>query len=291
MTWFPLSLLCAFSLATADAATKTWLQGYSARELVLVRFGLTGMLLLPVLFLQGWPRDLPLELWGWMLALVPLEITAMPLYMAAIRDHPLSLTLPYLAFTPVFVVLVAYLVLGETVTAQGFAGIILVVLGAWVLNSRHAERRAWRSWAAPLAAILFEPGSRMMLAVAALYSVTATLGKAAMQYVGPERFGAFYFVILGAVTLALFAAPTPATLVRVWRRPLPVLTVGLSMAVMVYTHFLAIQQVEVAYMIAVKRTSLLFGILYGAILFREQGVGRNLLAGGLMLAGVALILL
>ena len=63
------------------------------------------------------------------------------------------------------------------------------------------------------------------------------------------------------------------------------------MAVMAYTHFLALQQVEVAYMIAVKRTSLLFGILYGALLFKETGLTRRLPAGVLMVAGVALILL
>jgi drug/metabolite transporter (DMT)-like permease len=44
-------------------------------------------------------------------------------------------------------------------------------------------------------------------------------------------------------------------------------------------------------MIAVKRTSLLFGILYGALIFREPGLARRLPAGGLMVAGVALILL
>jgi uncharacterized membrane protein len=59
---------------------------------------------------------------------------------------------------------------------------------------------------------------------------------------------------------------------------------------MVYTHFLAIQQVEVAYMIAVKRTSLLFGILYGVLVFRESGLAARLPAGVLMLAGVMLIL-
>jgi uncharacterized membrane protein len=61
-------------------------------------------------------------------------------------------------------------------------------------------------------------------------------------------------------------------------------------AVMVYTHFLALQQVEVAYMIAVKRTSLLFGILYGALLFHETGLRTRLPAGALMLAGVVTIL-
>jgi uncharacterized membrane protein len=60
---------------------------------------------------------------------------------------------------------------------------------------------------------------------------------------------------------------------------------------MAITHFLAIQQIEAAYMIAVKRSSMLFGILFGAILFNEKGVGSHMTGGGLMLAGVALIAL
>ena len=51
----------------------------------------------------------------------------------------------------------------------------------------------------------------------------------------------------------------------------------------------AVQRVEVAYMIAVKRSSLLFGIIYGALIFRERGLGAHLLAGMLMLGGVFLI--
>jgi drug/metabolite transporter (DMT)-like permease len=42
-------------------------------------------------------------------------------------------------------------------------------------------------------------------------------------------------------------------------------------------------------MIAVKRTSLLFGLLYGAWLFGETGLARNLVAALLMVAGVYLI--
>jgi drug/metabolite transporter (DMT)-like permease len=61
------------------------------------------------------------------------------------------------------------------------------------------------------------------------------------------------------------------------------------MALSVVTHFLALERIEVAYMIAVKRTSLLFGILYGALLFHEQRLTRHLLAGSLMLAGVVIL--
>jgi drug/metabolite transporter (DMT)-like permease len=65
--------------------------------------------------------------------------------------------------------------------------------------------------------------------------------------------------------------------------------VGLATAVMVVTHFLAVEQVEVAYMIAVKRTSLLFGILYGWWWFRERHLARHLAAGAVMVAGVAVL--
>jgi drug/metabolite transporter (DMT)-like permease len=58
---------------------------------------------------------------------------------------------------------------------------------------------------------------------------------------------------------------------------------------MVVTHFLAIAMVEVAYMIAVKRTSLLFGILLGAWLFRDVNFKQHIPAAVIILIGVILI--
>lgn len=291
LDWFSLSLLCALSLASADAATKAWLGGYSAQELTLVRLGVTGLIMTPLLGDLSFLGALPVAFWGWIALLLPLEVAAMLLYMKAIRDHPLALTLPYLAFTPAFVILVGYLLLGERVSLAGGAGIVLVVLGAWLLNLQRAHLTDWRRAAAPLVAIMRQPGSRMMLGVALIYSLTATMGKAAMQYVEPRQFGALYFLLLAVAVLALFAIPRPRVLVALWRRPAAVLIVALCGAAMVYTHFLAIERVEVAYMIAVKRTSLLFGILYGAVFFGERRVTVHLIAGGLMVCGVALIVL
>jgi len=289
MAWLYLSLLCALALATADAATKAWLGDYSARELTLVCFGATGLLMAPLLSGLGPIGDLPLSFWIWIMALVPFEIGAMLLYVKAIRDHPLSLTLPYLAFTPVFVILTGYLLLGEHVDPAGAAGILLVVAGAWLLNQQHARLRDWRTWGAPLTAIVRQPGARLMLTVALLYSFTSAMGKGAMQYLDTEQFGAFYFLLLGVAAVLLLGLPQPRVLVRMWRRPRAVLAVSLLNAAMVYTHFLALQLVEVAYMIAVKRTSLLFGILFGALFFHERGLAVHAYAGSLMLGGVLLI--
>lgn len=291
MSWIALALICAFTLASADAAAKAWLRDLTASELLVVRFCIPGLLMTPLL--TGLPplSELPWAFWGWMAVMLPLEMAAMWLYVAAIRDHPLSLTLPYLAFTPVFVIGVAWLLLGEQVSARGALGILLVVAGSWLLNSAHAHRRNWRGLVAPFMAILDEPGSRRMLAVAALYAFTATLGKGAMRYLPPESFGAFYFALLGIAVALVIVLPRPSRLRGLARRPWAVLAVGGLLGIMVFTHFLAIQRVEVAYMIAVKRTSLLFGILYGALIFRESGMRARLPAGALMLAGVMVLAL
>jgi drug/metabolite transporter (DMT)-like permease len=128
-----------------------------------------------------------------------------------------------------------------------------------------------------------------MLATATIYSVTSVGGKAAMQWMPPEQFGAFYFSVLGAITLALAAVTHPQSL-RISRHGvIPLLVVAGLMAAMVIAHFMALAEVEAAYMIAVKRTSLLFGMLYGAALFGERHLGRHLVAGFLMVAGVAAV--
>ena len=287
MQWLPLTLLSAFCIATADALTRKYLQGYSARELVIIRFGMPGLLLLPLLALQPMP-DLAVEFWYWTAALVPLEVTAMLLYSQAIRDTSLSLTLPYLAFTPVFNTLTGYVLLQERVSATGFSGILLVVFGAWLLNLEHARGERF-DVLAPFRAIVTERGSRLMLITAALYSMTSVLGKGALEYTTPIFFGTLYYVVIGFIVIIVFSIGAKSTVHVLWRQPAAHLAIGVLMGVMVLTHFFAIQHVEVAYMIAVKRISLLFGILYSVLLFHERARVEHFLAGGLMLAGVYLI--
>lgn len=287
MQWLHLTLLSAFCIATADALTRKYLQGYSARELVIIRFGMPGLLLLPLLAIQPMP-SLAIEFWYWMAAVVPLEVIAMLLYSQAIRDTSLSLTLPYLAFTPVFNTLTGYVLLQEQVSLTGFAGILLVVCGAWLLNLEHARGERFDALA-PFRAIITERGSRLMLITAALYSLTSVLGKGALAYTTPVFFGTFYYVLLGFVVMVIFSIGTRSTVHVIWRQPAAHLAIGVFMGVMVLAHFFAIQHVEVAYMIAVKRTSLLFGILYSVLLFHERARVEHFLAGGLMLVGVYLI--
>jgi drug/metabolite transporter (DMT)-like permease len=288
MSWLSLGLICALSLATADALTKKVLLGYSAPELALVRFSWSGILLAPLALARPWPA-LPGAFWMTLAVLIPLELLAIVLYMRAIRDDPLYLTLPYLAFTPVFVAVTGYLVLDERVSVLGTAGILLVVAGAWLLNLHENDVGGGRSWLAPVRAIVRRRGSRLMLSVAFIYSLTSVYGKAAMQYMDPDLFGPLYAVLLGVAAVVLHTLWKPRGIAALWRRPLWHAVIGGLFALMIFTHFLALAQVETAYMITVKRTSLLFGMLYGAWLFKERRLLHNLGAGSLMVLGVLLV--
>jgi drug/metabolite transporter (DMT)-like permease len=286
MTWFTLALACALSLSSADAASKYFFRKAPALDLLAARIVAAAVLLMPLVLSQPLPR-VPPVFWGWLAVLMPLELLAMFLYLRAIRDYPLHLTLPFLAFTPVFNVITGYAVLRESIASSGMAGILLVVVGAYLLNLKRQQN--WRSWFAPLSAFVAEPGARLMLTVAAIYSITSVGGKAAMGYMTPRIFGPLYFVIIGSALFTGMLIVRPSSLAVLYRRPGASLLLGLLMAVMVVTHFLGVARVEVAYFISVKRTSLLFGMAYGAVLFGERDFIRHFLSGTLMVAGVALI--
>lgn len=281
-------MLSALSLASADACSKKFLASYTASEMTLVRFVYSALLLTPLLYCNPLPA-VPLVFWGWLALALPLEILAMLLYMQAIRDSQLALTLPYLAFTPVFTTLAGYLLLDEQISARGFIGILLVVIGAYLLNLEATEAYRWRRVFKPFRAILSDRGARLMLAVAIIYGLTSVIGKIELQFAPPRSFAALYFVLLGLLSLLVFALSDARALPMLGRRPAVHLLIGGLFAAMIVTHFLALGQIETAYMISVKRTSILFGMLYGALLFDERNLLRHLAAAGFMVAGVALI--
>lgn len=129
-----------------------------------------------------------------------------------------------------------------------------------------------------------------MLTVALIYSFTSTFSKAVLHLVPATFLGPFYFSLLGVTAFALASIRSPvSTLKLLWRRPRAHLLIGVFMAGMSLTHFLAMEKVQVAYMIAVKRSSLLFSIAYGAWLFGEERPWQHLAAGVVIVAGIVLI--
>lgn len=284
MIWYGVAILSALSLATADAFTKRYFVHLTAYGMGLSRLLYT----LPWLALC-WPfipQAKPDAVFFTCMAVaLPLEVLAMIWYMQALRVSPLSLSLPFLAFTPIFILGIGWLLLGEMPSAAGIGGILLVVAGSYCLNISEASRGIL----APFRAILTEAGSRLMLGAAFLYAITATLGKLAILHSNPYFFACVYFLAFTALMTALYPWLGKPRGERVAAPPAAGLLVGLAMAVMLFSHMIAISEITVAYMIALKRSSLLFGVLYGVWWFREENVGERLAGAVIMVAGIVLI--
>jgi len=284
MTWLLLALTTAFSLATADALSKRAINTGGVDDLVIVwvREGYAlPFLALAFLFVPVPAVDA--TFWLTVAVLLPLEIAALVLYVKAIDLSPLSLSVPFLALSPVFIVVIAFVFLGERPAPLGIAGIVMITAGAYVLNagaSRHGIL-------GPIRAIAAEPGSVIMIVVSLIYSVTSTLGKVAINHSDPVFFGFFYPFLLTIVLTVVVAWRGRLRLVAA--RPRVFIPIGFFTAAMVITHFLALSLTHVAYMIAVKRMSLVFSVIYGRLLFAEERIPERLVGSAVMAAGVALI--
>jgi uncharacterized membrane protein len=218
---------------------------------------------------------------------LPIEILAIILYTKALKLSPLSLTLPFLSLTPLFLILNSYLILGEKVSTSGAAGILLIVSGSYLLNIGELRKGIFE----PLRAIGREKGSVLMIFVALLYSLTSSLGKMAIENSSALFFGSTYFI---AVNLSF--APIAFIKGRSGIRPfmqqkkyLHLIIPGVFYSIMIIAHMTAISMTKVAYMISVKRVSLLMGIAYGYLLFKEENIKGRFLGALLMLAGFILV--
>eukprot|EP00798_Chlamydomonas_sp_ICE-L_P008149 gene8149-1402_t len=58
------------------------------------------------------------------------------LYQRALHLSPLSLTIPYLSFTPAFLIVTAFIFVGEVPSPSGVAGVSIVACGGYLLSSR-----------------------------------------------------------------------------------------------------------------------------------------------------------
>ena len=289
--WVGLALLCAGFVGTSDALTKRLLSPVKSDE----RFVGWAKLLFsfPWLLLALWKTGCP-PLTGaffvTMAWLIPVDLAAYFCYLRGIRRGPLSLTVPFLAVTPLATVLTGWLILGEQVTPLGFLGVLVVTVGAYVLQLELAAQGLLE----PIKAIFRTPASRSMLTAALIYSVGATLSKRAIQLSSPTAFPFFLETLE-----MMFLVGLARSAVGDWRGFLPAirsqwtlyLLSGMVTSAAILLHAYGILLAPVAYFIAIKRLSLFVSVLYGGLLFGEAKFLQRIVGAGLMLSGAVLIIL
>ncbi len=284
MDWFIYAFICALSVATADAFSKKALIDNDSYFIAWVRFGYAAPIMVFIFPFIDIP-ELDSVFYIITFLLLPLDIIALLLYLKAIKISPLSLTLPFLSLTPVFLIGTSYFILGEVPGKTGFIGIILVAIGAYLLNIHTVNRGFFE----PFKVISKEKGSILMILVAFIFSITSNFGKIAIQHSSPIFFSIFYSILLSVILFLVVSFKTKHVLTKIASQPLLFFFIGISMAIMMITHQKAISLVEVSYMISVKRLSLIFGVIYGAMFFKETNIKERILGSTIMISGIFLI--
>ncbi|MFA6034401.1 MAG: DMT family transporter [Myxococcota bacterium] len=283
--WLLLALAGALCTAAADVLTKKAAPDVPEHVVALARWVYTIPVLLFLLPFMKIPALSP-GFFLVVLVLIPMEMAALFIYIRAISTSPLSLSAPFLSFTPLFMIIPAAIILDEKIPALGMAGIALVTAGAYAINIRGVSG----GLQSPFRAIFHERGPRMVLLVAAIYAVTSTLTKRAVMEAGPYFFALFYMTVLSAslVTVTVLRGESVRPVFSGWRRLAPTgALLGLA-AVLLYA---ALTMAPATYTIAVKRTSMLMGVFAGRIFFNEGGFAQRLSGASLMFAGVVMIAL
>lgn len=294
MLWLTLALGTAFFEAIKDVLSKRRLTNRPGTRLFAKKgdeyllawaystFGLP--LSGAILWYSGVPQ-LEQGFFPTLAAGVGLNLVVVPLYMRAIQASDLSLTLPMLTFTPLFMLGTSPVMLGEFPDLWGGMGIFLIIAGAYALHIG----RGGHGLLAPLRALWSEPGPRIMLGVALLWSITANVDKVGVAKSSPAfwLFSFFCAMSLGLLPMVLLKPHQP--LARLRDNFPGLLLIGLTGALALILQMWALTLTLAAYVISIKRLSVVFGVLLGHFVFQERDLARRLVCAALMVAGVALI--
>ena len=286
MGWAVLSFLTAIFRSLADVFSKLGLQ---RADLYVVSWSIRAFslpVLLPVLFFIDIP-SVDLEFWIALLVGGGLNVLTTILYMRALQDSDLSVTVPMVSFTPVFLLITSPIMIGEFPDIYSILGVFFVVGGSYMLQIQKAQLDAL----GPFKALFRDKGPRLMLLNAAIWSITANVDKVGIQHSSP-----FFWVVVTHTAITIGLLPfmlhySPHRTYELKSKFGVLFPLGLVTSLALICQMAALTMTLVVHVIAIKRVSTVLSVIWGAALFKEEGFANRLGGVMIMLLGVLLITL
>ncbi|KAL4195278.1 hypothetical protein AMTRI_Chr05g72540 [Amborella trichopoda] len=252
-----------------------------------------------------------------------LKVMAGYMYQKSLQISPISVTVPYLAFTPVMLLLTGFLLMGEVPSHAGMVGVGVVTIGGYLLAlEKHGEpsdskrargeglpelmsngdvtsslnKKVFSRFASsplfqPFLALRKEEGSLLMLGVAGLLSISNSLDKmGAHLSESAVLFAAIQRVIMALpvmIHLLLYSPKSFKHLVN----DFPAFALISVFEVAAFICFLkSLESLLVSYAVAAKRSNVILSVIVGKVVFKEK-IWRKLPYIVMMVSGMALIIL
>lgn len=286
MTWFFLVSLTAIFESFKDVFGKKSLEKIDEPVVACASMVCSTAFLIPALFITKIPS---LDLWFWMALMISgtLNTVTTILYVKAIKTSDLSITMPMITFTPLFLLITSPIIVGEYANIFDLSGILLIILGSYTLNLKQKQR----GYLAPFQALLTETGPKLMLCVAFIWSITSNIDKIGVNHSSATfwPFALYGFMAIALLPMMLMKIRHPWKQIKSNFRILSY--IGFFNALAITFQMLALTLTFVSHVIAVKRTSALMSVFLGHLIFQEKGMKERLAGAAIMLTGVLLITL
>ena len=274
MIGFVLAFATAVSEALKDITSKYNLHHIDEYTAAFSMHLVQTLLLLPIILFLGFEAMSPRFLFA-LLASSILQLGVILLYFKAIKRSELSVTVPLITLTPLFMLLTSPIIIGEFPSALGVVGIVLIVVGTYISNISEDPKKIF----APFVSLLRNQGSRYMLLVAFIWSITANLDKIGVDETSPLywAFTKDFVILIYLIPILMWKSKKP--LLQINNRKWPLLMVGFFKSTSVVTQMFAIQFILVPYVISIKRASSVFIILFAFLYMNERKNFRNRMIG------------
>jgi len=241
--------------------------------------------LLIALFIDGFPTiQWPDFLWATGVSF-GLNSFTFYLFYRALQQGPLSHTMPFTAFTPVFLIPVAFVMIGERPDLKGILGIICVFAGGFSIHlTPQNVIRSFKN-------IMHSTGTLLMILVSFIWSITATAEKVAVISSSQAFYGFIICTLLSTGYLPIILKKKSVYSETIRRHGLQLSVLGFISGLMVLAQFTALKYLLVSYVISFKRAGAIVSVLIGVIFFHEKNALKNILSTLIIILGVFLILI
>jgi uncharacterized membrane protein len=289
--WTILAVMAAIFDSSVHLNTKTALKSLDVYVVSISMCLIAALFAFIILTLDGfWQSD---GLWSlsynyfFLVAVVSVIASVGTIFfVTALKHSEVSLAIPLLCFSPLFACFWSAVFLGEYPSAVGLFGVIIVIIGAYTI-----ELKSFRlGFMAPITSLFSQKGPRYVFFATLCWSFTAVLDKQGSQEGSPLlwTFSICFGLGFTMLVFGLLSGRLKISEFKNAARP-AVFVLGLSYASMHMCQMTGLLSGQVPYVLSIKRLAILFSVVLGALLFREQQLRRRLLSSLLMIFGVVLI--
>lgn len=297
--WFFLALSAGLGDSWSKAS-QNWSVSLSRHSKPAIIFGgniIASVILFSIsYFAAGFP-ELQSGFWTAVLITGVLNSITFPVFLRAYELGEFSSVYSMILLTPVFLFLTSFLFLGETPSAIGIFGVALTIIGLYIIGKNHGS---------PNVGIKnFARGNVLGILVAIIWSISVNFDKLAAfrsdQFFAPAVGSAVLAAVSGTYLISQFLfgrGGASGTGIdeksAVPKIPpfsyLSFIAVGTTLALSGALHNSALLFGPASYTIAIKRTGVLWGVLWGWLFFKENNISHKLVGVLIAVAGVIAIL-